>query len=188
VTSEELPRGFTGVYEFPGLSPDTLYTITVQADNQSATLETRTLPGAVPTELDRWLNVLLVSCFHQAENRQSRAGIIVSQLQSVVKPHLTLLTGDQVYLDLPTLQDFPDDVAWLAAKFEKAYTLNWRGPLGFTEVLAAAPSLSIPDDHEYWNNFPHPSPFIGNSLTPTGRDRWRQAAQAMYAGTLRRST
>jgi hypothetical protein len=182
VAPEELPRAFTGVYEFPGLISDTLYTITVQADNQNATLETRTLPSAVPTELDRWLNVLLVSCFHQAENRQGLAGIIVSQLQSVVKPHLTLLTGDQVYLDLPTLQDFPDDVAWLAAKFETDYTLNWRGPLGYTEVLAAAPSLAIPDDHEYWNNFPHPSPFVGNSLTPAGRDRWRQAAQAMYAG------
>jgi len=182
VASEELPRVFTGVYEFPGLIPDTLYTITVQAGNQSATLETRTLPSAVPTELDRWLNVLLVSCFHQAEDRQGLAGIIVSQLQSIAKPHLTLLTGDQVYLDLPTLKDFPDDVAWLAEKFEKDYTLNWRGPRGYTAVLAAAPSLSIPDDHEYWNNFPHPSPFVGNSLTLAGRDRWRAVAQTMYAG------
>jgi len=182
VAPAEVPRAFTGVYEFSGLQPDTLYTITVQAGNQSATLETRTLPSAVPTELDRWLNVLLVSCFHQAEDRKGLAGIIVSQLQSVAKPHLTVLAGDQVYLDLPTLKDFPDEVAWLADKFEKDYTLNWRGPLGYTEVLAAAPSLSIPDDHEYWNNFPHPSPFIGNSLTPAGRDRWRQAAQAMYAG------
>lgn len=182
VASEAVPRAFTGVYEFPGLQPDTLYTVTVQADNHSATLETRTLPGAVPTELDRWLNVLLVSCFHQAEDRQGLAGIIVSQLPSVSKPHLTLLAGDQVYLDLPTLKDFPDDVVWLAEKFEKDYTLNWRGPRGYTEVLAVAPSLAMPDDHEYWNNFPHPSPFIGNSLAPAGRDHWRQAAQAMYAG------
>jgi len=182
MAAEDVPRAFTGVYEFSGLQPDTLYTLAVQAGNQSATMETRTLPSAVPTEFDRWLNVLLVSCFHQVEDRQGLAGIIVSQLQAVAKPHLTLLVGDQVYLDLPTLQDFPDDVVWLASKFEQDYTLNWRGPLGYTGVLAAAPSLSIPDDHEYWNNFPHPSPFVGNSLTPAGRDRWRQAAQAMYAG------
>jgi len=179
---ENVPRAFAGVYEFSGLKPDTLYTITAQAGNQSATLETRTLPSAVPTALDRWLNVLLVSCFYQAEDRQGLADVIVSQLPSVSKPHLTLLAGDQVYLDLPTLKDFPDDVAWLAEKFEKDYTLNWRSPLGSTEILKAAPSLAIPDDHEYWNNFPHPSPFIGNSLTPEGRDRWRQAAQAMCAG------
>ena len=182
VTSGELPRAFTGVYEFSGLLPDTLYTITVRTGNQSVTLETRTLPRTVPTAFDRWLNVLLVSCFHHSEDRQALAGIIVSQLQSVTKPHLTVLAGDQVYLDLPTLKNFPDKVAWLAEKFEKDYTLNWRGPLGYTEVLRAAPSLSIPDDHEYWNNFPHPSPFIGNSLTPDGRNRWREAAQAMYAG------
>jgi hypothetical protein len=60
----EWPGVFTGVYEFSGLMPDTLYTIAVQADNQSATLETRTLPSDVPTDLDCWLKVLLVSCFH----------------------------------------------------------------------------------------------------------------------------
>ena len=125
VASTELP-GLYRVYEFPELLPDTLYTITVQGGNQSATLETRTLPSAVPTDLDRWLNVLLVSCFHQAEDRQGLAGIIVSQLQVVARPHLTLLAGDQAYLDLPTLEDFPDDVAWLASKFEQDYTSNWR--------------------------------------------------------------
>jgi hypothetical protein len=144
VAPAELPRVFTGVYEFSGLMPDTLYTMAVQADNQNATLETRTLPSAVPTDLDRWCNVLLVSCFQQAENRQGLAGIIVSQLQSVIRPHLTLCMGDQVYLDLPTLQDFPDNIAWLAAKFEKDYTLNWRGPLGYTEILLAAPSNPWP--------------------------------------------
>ena len=83
---------------------------------------------------------------------------------------------------MPTLKDFKDDVVWLADKFEKDYALNWEGELGYREVLAAAPSVSLPDDHEYWNNFPHTSPFIQNSLTPGGRDRWRRAAQAAYEG------
>ncbi len=179
---ETVARVFTGVYEFPGLTPDTFYTITAEADASRATLETRTLPAAVPTALDRWFNVLLVSCFHQAEDRKGLAGIIASQLKAVVRPHLTLLMGDQVYLDLPTLQDFPDDLAWLAGKFEEDYARNWHGPLGYPHILAAAPSLSVPDDHEYWNNYPHPSPFVGNSLQPAGRARWQQAAQAMYEG------
>jgi hypothetical protein len=173
---------FTGVYEFPGLTPDTFYTITAEADSSRATLETRTLPAAVPTALDSWFNVLLVSCFHQAEDRKGLAGIVASQLKAVTKPHLTLLMGDQVYLDLPTLQDFPDDLAWLAGKFEDDYTHNWRGADGYSHILSAAPSLSVPDDHEYWNNYPHPSPFIGNSWQPEGRARWQQAAQAMYDG------
>jgi hypothetical protein len=136
----------------------------------------------VPSQLDRWFNVLLVSCFYQAEDRGGLAGNIVSQLSGPAKPHLTLLAGDQVYLDLPTLKNFSDKADWLAEKFESDYTLNWKGPLAYTKVLGAAASVSIPDDHEYWNNYPHPSPVIGNSLTPEGRDRWRRAAQAVYEG------
>jgi hypothetical protein len=64
---EQAARAFTGVYEFTGLTPDTFYTITAEAGPDRATLNTRTLPAAVPAELDRWFNVLLVSCFHQAE-------------------------------------------------------------------------------------------------------------------------
>lgn len=176
-------RAFTGVYEFSGLTSDTFYRVRVNADGEdSPTLETRTLPDSVPTEIDRSFNVLLVSCFHQAEDRGGLASTIVSQLKATSKPHLTILAGDQVYLDLPTLKDFPDDQAWLAEKFERDYTLNWSGPLAYTEVLAAAPSISSPDDHEYWNNYPHPSPIIGNSLTEDGRRHWREAAQAMYDG------
>jgi hypothetical protein len=176
------PRAFTGVYEFSGLTPDTLYRIAVRADEQSTTLETRTLPDSVTTQLDRTFNVLLVSCFHQAEDRGGLASTIVEQLKSTSLPHLTLLSGDQVYLDLPTLKDFPDDLTWLADKFERDYTLNWRGPLAYTGILGAAPSCSIPDDHEYWNNYPHLSPFIQNSFKEESRDRWRRSAQAVYEG------
>jgi hypothetical protein len=177
-----IPRVFSGVYEFPGLTPDTRYAVTVQTDRDAATIEARTLPSAVPSGFDRWFNVLLVSCFHQAEDRGGLAGRMVSQLTGVQQPHLSVLMGDQVYLDLPTLQDFPDDLAWLAAKFEADYGRNWQGPPGYGQVLAAAPSVAIPDDHEYWNNFPHTSPAVGNSWNPAGRARWRQAAEAMYAG------
>jgi hypothetical protein len=183
VSPAKVQRAFTGVYEFSGRTPDTFYRVRVNADGvNSPTLETRTLPDSVPTEIDRSFNVLLVSCFHQTEDRAGLASTIVSQLKATSKPHLTLLAGDQVYLDLPTLKNFPDDQAWLAEKFERDYTLNWSGPLAYTEVLASAPSISSPDDHEYWNNYPHPSPVIANSLSEGGRDRWQKAAQAMYDG------
>jgi hypothetical protein len=175
-------RAFSGVYEFRGVKPDTFYRVTVTSDGETETLETSTLPESVPTQLDRSLNVLLISCFHQAEDREGLAGTIVSQLKATSKPHLAILAGDQVYLDLPTLRDFPDDLRKLADKFEGDYSLNWSDKLAYAQVLAAAPSISVPDDHEYWNNYPHPSPFIANSRTSGGRDRWRQAAQAAYEG------
>lgn len=180
-----VPRAFTGVYEFTGLKPDTPHAVAVMAGGDDARLEVRTMPEAVPAQLGDSFNVVLVSCFHQAEDRGGLAGTIVSQLKATSKPHLTILAGDQVYLDLPTLKNFPDDLRQLADKFERDYTLNWCGPLGYERVLAAAPSVSVPDDHEYWNNFPHPSPFVQNTFTKGGRDRWQEAARAAYDGFQR---
>ena len=177
---ETVPRAFTGVYEFAGLQPDTLHTVSVIAGVVQTDLEVRTLPSEIPTELDTWFNVLLVSCHHAAEDRGGLSGIVASQVKTLFKPQLTILSGDQVYLDLPTLTDFRDDERWLADKFERDYITNWRGADGYAHVLDSAPSVSIPDDHEYWNNFPHPSPFIQNAWSFDGRERWRKAAQAMY--------
>ncbi|HEX6386007.1 MAG TPA: hypothetical protein VF177_15160, partial [Anaerolineae bacterium] len=179
---DEVPRAFTGVYEFDGLQPDTLHTVTVHANGDSQTLPARTLPAALPQGFDGWFNVLLVSCFHQAEDRAGRAGRLVSQLRAGARPDLIFLLGDQVYLDLPKLIDFPDNLAWMAQKFEADYSANWREPPGYAHILAAAPSASIPDDHEYWNNFPNSSIAVQNTWTAGGRERWRQAAQAMYRG------
>lgn len=181
------PRVFAGVYEFQtletgaALGSDTTYRIDLTVNGTEVrSIEVRTLPDQIPAILDGFFNVLLVSCFHQHEDRSGLAGTIVSQLGATFKPHMTLLMGDQVYLDLPTLMDFPNDEIWLAKKFEDDYVANWLGALGYSEILSAAPSISMPDDHEFWNNYPHPSPFIGNSVT--GAEKWTTAALASYEG------
>lgn len=174
------PRVFTGVYEFAGLAPDTRYTVTLQAGASRTSVPLRTLPASVPNVLGQWFNVLLVSCFYQPEDVTGVAGTIVSQLGGASQPHLALLMGDQVYLDLPTHFLYPADAAGLADKFEADYRRNWLGPEGYARILAAAPSLHIPDDHEYWNNFPNTAPYIANTWTEGGRANWQRAAQAMY--------
>jgi hypothetical protein len=175
-------RAFAGVYEFDGLQPDTPYTISILAGGARREWRLRTLPAAVPAALDRWFNVLLVSCFYHAEDVAGVAGAIAAQLPAAARPHLTLLMGDQVYLDLPTQLIFPRDLAGLAEKFETDYRRNWAAPVGYGQVLAAAPSISIPDDHEYWNNYPHVTPIVANTWSEAGRAAWRRAAQAMYDG------
>jgi hypothetical protein len=175
-------RAFAGVYEFDRLQPDTRYTITVESGGERGEWSFRTLPAAVPATVDRWFNLLLVSCFYQAEDVAGLAGTIVARLPAAVRPHLTLLMGDQVYLDLPTQLLFPRDQAGLAEKFETDYRRNWAGPQGYAQVLAAAPSISLPDDHEYWNNFPHVTPIVANTWSEAGRTAWTQAAQALYDG------
>lgn len=85
-----------------------------------------------------------------------------------------------MYLNLPTLRNFRGDTKWLAGKFESDYTANWRGPGGYSEILHAAPSASIPDDHEYWNNAPHNSPIVWQSNVEPSRNNWWTAARTMY--------
>jgi hypothetical protein len=181
---EKATENFTGLFEISGLEPGRIYKITVTASANgavtSAELRTKTLPAGVPGLLDGTFNVLLVSCFHQAEDRGGRAGLLARELNSAARPDLTLLLGDQVYLDLPTLANFPPDAARLARKFETDYRANWQGEAGYSQLLRLAPTISVPDDHEYWNNFPHPSPFIQNSWTQAGRDNWTVAATALY--------
>src|SRR4051812_6121949 len=182
----DVARGFTGIYEFRhGIELETTYSVQVGAvagggTTWSDVLTVRTLPTAVPPSGSDTFNVLLASCFYQGEDRMGYAGTLVRQLPAVHRPHLTLLVGDQVYLDLPTLRNFHGDIKWLADKFESDYTTNWRGPGGYSEILHSAPTASIPDDHEYWNNAPHNSPIVWQSNIETLRNNWRVAARTMY--------
>ncbi len=182
---------YTGFFEYTGLAPDTLYRIELSSAGERIVRTVRTLPAAVPTGPQDRFNVLLLSCFHRLEDKTGTAGRVLSRLE--VKPQLALYAGDQVYLDLPTLMDFQDNVAWLGNKFQNDYLNNWVGdrqarvdpaaiPPGYPQVLALAPGAFMPDDHEFWNNYPFWAGPVQNSWTAAGRDRWRQAAVAAYRG------
>ncbi len=176
------PRAFTGLYEFTGLQPETSYTVMVQSEGQQASIAVRTLPNQLPPDSNKPFHVLLVSCYYQPEDRNELVSAVIGQLNGALKPNLTLLLGDQVYLDLPTLTDYEDDTTWLAEWFEQSYVRNWQGPGGLRAILSSAPCISIPDDHEYWNNAPHSSLVVGNTQSAEGRQRWRTAADMLYRG------
>jgi hypothetical protein len=169
-------RCATGVFQFPAPAAGS-HRIAVRETGGEAEIVVRTLAPEIPK--DDWLRVLLVSCYYRGEDAGHLARI-VEGLPPAARPDFSILMGDQVYLDLPTLADFPDDEASLAVRFEKDYTQNWTERRGLASVLAAAPSISAPDDHEYWNNFPHAAPAIENSWSPKGRQHWGAAASALY--------
>ena len=118
------------MYEFTGLQPESVYTVKVQSGVQQASIEVQTLPNQLPTDSSKPFHVLLVSCYYQPEDRSELVSAIIGQLKGTFRPNLTLLLGDQVYLDLPTLTDYKDDTTWLADWFERYYVKNWRGPGG----------------------------------------------------------
>ena len=173
-------RTFTGVFDLP--APGTIassHRIVARATGvSSAVLTMRSVPGTIPA--GGWLRILMTSCYHQAEDREGLAGRASRNIPPAERPDLSLLMGDQVYLDLPTLRTFPDDEAKLAAQFEIDYRKNWDRTGGLEDVLEAAPSVCCPDDHEYWNNFPHRSPIIQNSWSESGQRNWKRAADQVF--------
>lgn len=184
------PRAFTGVYEFRGLPSGRRFRVGVTAGSarnaEQYAIDCATLPERIPDAPSGGFDVLLCSCFYRNEHS---AGATAAAIRSVLsslrpkrsglrRPDCAIFMGDQVYLDLPTLADFPDRTDWLARKFEDDYRINWHSSLA--PLLSLAPWACVPDDHEYWNNFPHPSIQNGNTVAPAGRQRWKRAASVAY--------
>jgi len=110
----------------------------------------------------------------------------VANLPATHTPDMTILMGDQVYLDSPIFTKPTSDTTELAQLFERKYitncTIGDRRANGFAQVLNAAPTSCIPDDHEYWNNHPRPSVISPITLTSRGRDAWAAAvARSLFA-------
>ena len=185
------PTVYSGFFEFANLQPDSVYQVQVSAGVEQIVRTVKTLPESVPVGPQDRFNVLLMSCFHFDQDRTGLAGKVLTQLN--VRPDLSLFMGDQVYLDLPTLRNFKSSHAWLGNKFQNDYLDNWFGdrsgerppsavPQGFPQLLAVAPGVFAPDDHEYWNNYPYESVYMQNTWRSAGQDQWRQAAEQTYAG------
>ncbi|HEX2438253.1 MAG TPA: alkaline phosphatase D family protein [Methylomirabilota bacterium] len=180
---------YTGAFEVTGLTPRKAHKVGITAGNEHIERWITPPPAVVPDDPNDQFNLLLLSCFHQHEDKGGKAGDVLSAIG--VRPDITVFAGDQVYLDLPTLANFKDDDDWLRNKFQNDYLVNWFGdavarpdpttvPPGYPTVLNLAPALFMPDDHEYWNNYPFAATVIENSWSPAGRARWAAAANAMY--------
>jgi hypothetical protein len=149
---------------------------------ESAWLTVRPLPREVPTGLGASFKVMLVSCFYENADSAGRAGALAQMLaRGLDRPDLVLTVGDQVYLDVPPWGSAKVTEASFARLFEQKYRKNWQsqpGATGYADILRAAPVAGIPDDHEYWNNYPAnlwPSTWMRIS-----RDNWRSAARNAY--------
>ncbi len=180
------PRAFTGVYQFEGLDAGRQHVLDVVMDADRQRLSIGALPSTIPSEAGGGFDILLASCFCVSEHNPATLQAALNALLSGLRPKPNLgrrpdcsfLMGDQVYLDLPSLTNFPPDRPRLAPKFETDYVRNWQRTL--SPLLGTAPSVCLPDDHEFWNNAPHVSPFIQNSWNAEGRRQWRGSAQAMF--------
>ena len=170
------------IFRLGGLAPGTSFDVDVRVDGETRSIIASTLPAALPQKLDGTFNILLCSCYSQPEDASGLTGSVVSQIK--LRPHMTMMLGDQIYGDLPLLEDLPDDPSGVMQKLGAKYFKNWAsnelatGGLG--RVLSRAPTVCVADDHEYWNNFPFSQTQLPTTWTADGRSRWRVAAQGLY--------
>lgn len=137
-----------------------------------------TLPNDV-NDLDKGFTVALGSCFYEEYD----GGQVGTSYQSLIanddapaRPHITFLTGDQVYLDigLDSLSPIPKEVRDRVAD---DYASQWRG---LRNVLCHGGTWFLADDHEYWNNYPFVegfTPFIQALRIPKIKKAWKNTAR-----------
>jgi hypothetical protein len=156
-----------------------------KGDDVLASASVRTLPVTLPPLHEEPFTVLLGSCFCQENDEQGDTSQSFRHLPSQDQPSVKLLCGDQVYLDHPTLQNFPENSLELAENFLSKYIRTWResdtaGVQGLGGLLKHGANYFIADDHEFWNNYPNPATLVQNSWTGLGRMQWRGPAKYLF--------
>lgn len=179
------PVNFQGIFSFPVSKPDTPHKFIVQANpgGNTCALEVKSLPAKVPS-MGGAFKIMLLSCY-SVDMDEVGVGEFIANMSE--KPDMTLFAGDQVYIDHPPLKPMPDTALGLRQNISAKYQRNWlsvhTNQKGLQNALTRAPSVCLPDDHEFWNNYPW-TQFWKNgtapSPTPTGRNDWDDAARELF--------
>lgn len=156
--------------------------VRIPGTNAKTTLTSRRLPAHLPTKASESFNLLLSSCYYQPNDKSLALADVIKAIKP--SPDFTLLAGDQVYLDLPSQQNLPANKKRLAQALGKKYQANWFSTSlqqpGLAHVLSHGPVLCVPDDHEFWNNYPLFQVQLDNTHSEQGRTNWKEIAVCLY--------
>ncbi|MYD72373.1 MAG: hypothetical protein F4W89_16760 [Acidobacteria bacterium] len=139
----------------------------------------RTLPSRLPRAGEGAFTLGLGSCFYNHRDGGQAAAAykaLHDRGDPAVRPDLTVLAGDQVYLDIgfDSLSLVPGEIR---ERIADDYALHWQA-LG--SILSRGGTWMLPDDHEYWNDYPFvdsPVPTLLALKVPGVRRIWRRAAR-----------
>lgn len=138
-----------------------------------------TLPSKLPSTNKKPFTVAIGSCFY-TEHDGGKAGQSFEALykDEKLRPDIKFLAGDQVYVDIGlgwyplSNEDCQDRVA-------DDYADSWKY---LRSILRRGGTWMIPDDHEYWNNYPYLKGFnpylLTLKLSNSFRKRWFNAAHS----------
>jgi hypothetical protein len=150
-----------------------------------------TLPTSVPAAGSTPFTVMVGSCFYADKDRkQTSAAYQCIYEKPELKPQLKFLVGDQVYADIG-IPLFPLDSARTRQRFLEAYKTSWTELSG---LLRRGVNVFLPDDHEYFNDYPFEPPIASNVIAlrdDSYRRNWIKSATAcvnaiQYVSPVRR--
>ncbi len=138
-----------------------------------------TLPRRVPTQSQNPFTIAIGSCFYGHRDGGQAAGsyqALYERGPAKFRPDVTFLTGDQVYLDIgfDSLSTDPDEIR---QRVGDDYARNWQDLGAF---LNRGGTWMLPDDHEYWNDFPFyesNNPYLRKLKRDDVRKAWTNAAR-----------
>jgi hypothetical protein len=186
-----------------GLVADTSYHVTVEVEGRGrAGCIARTLPSSLSPR--RALRVFAGSCYDFGTDPEDRMDKAYKRIFADHPADLTLLVGDQVYADAPTvrymLHSQRNPRADLLLKYWTTWGMSRPKPLaawqrvllrqpqparrsGLRAVLGAGPNYFLPDDHEFWNNWPNQAVTARHSYAAIlrGRREARRRRKAVLA-------
>lgn len=140
----------------------------------------KTLPTRIGTDRFR---LVAASCFDIDTDANRQIPGLCSQLFAEEFPDMTVLLGDQVYLDAPWWQFRHRTRLDPRHHYLRKYWSGWgRGSTkhdGLAPLLTVGANWFIPDDHEFWNNFPHATPLALHSF-----GNWRHIFRDRYKRTI----
>ncbi|MGQ8367437.1 hypothetical protein [Glaciecola sp. 1036] len=168
---ENLSNRFFTLLTIEGLSPNTKYTAVFyrQIEHEASefvgdwlqlkTAYFTTLPLSLPTEENTAFTLSLSSCFYAHKDDGNTANAFKALYHNgtqAVQPDIKFMVGDQVYLDIgiDSLSPLTNEVR---CRIADDYQEHWKV---LDNMLRRGGTWMLPDDHEYWNDYPFYDGFI----------------------------
>lgn len=138
-----------------------------------------TLPDRLPLQGSKdAFTIALGSCFYEHRDGGRAAAAykaLYERGDPSVQPDIAVLSGDQVYLDIG-FDSLSTVTSEIRERIASDYAHHWRA-LG--SILSRGGTWMLPDDHEYWNDYPFwksPIPQLLALRLNSVRESWANAA------------
>jgi len=180
---KRLSKGYYHLSQFTQLTPGTHYKVELYCVEDDARVllqqgQFSTLPAAIPALGQKPFTIALGSCFANQDDKGRVSAAYKALYENgdeSVRPDVTFLVGDQVYLDLGFASLIPFS-QFIRRRFAKRYAANWHD---LSDVFTRGATWMLPDDHDYWNDFPFndlPILALQSLKFPVVREKWIAAA------------